>query len=183
MEPAGTLTSLAAESESEAVTRQSMAVVKSWIVRLVGFIRGPECFFGQSRADLNTRRWRSIYRRVSLPAFDRRRIYVTAVVSLGHGVPPWLGLEPAGSCRFHRLAFYVIQIMGKESIHVIRKKRGRPPTGQDPVLAVRLPPAMRLDIENWAKQQKDRPSRSEAIRRLIEFALAAKSKKRIPGAE
>jgi hypothetical protein len=30
----------------------------------------------------------------------------------------------------------------------------------------------------WAKQQKDRPSRSEAIRRLIEFGLAAKSKKR-----
>jgi metal-responsive CopG/Arc/MetJ family transcriptional regulator len=30
----------------------------------------------------------------------------------------------------------------------------------------------------WAKQQKDRPSRSEAIRRLIESALAAKSKRR-----
>jgi metal-responsive CopG/Arc/MetJ family transcriptional regulator len=30
----------------------------------------------------------------------------------------------------------------------------------------------------WAKQQDDKPSRSEAIRRLIEFALAAKSKNR-----
>jgi DNA-binding transcriptional regulator GbsR (MarR family) len=29
----------------------------------------------------------------------------------------------------------------------------------------------------WAKQQKDRPSRSEAIRRLIAIALAVKSKK------
>jgi metal-responsive CopG/Arc/MetJ family transcriptional regulator len=29
----------------------------------------------------------------------------------------------------------------------------------------------------WAKQQKDRPSRSEAIRRLIESALAAKSQR------
>jgi metal-responsive CopG/Arc/MetJ family transcriptional regulator len=42
------------------------------------------------------------------------------------------------------------------------------------VLAVRLP-RVRSTIENWAKQQKDRPSRSEAIRRLIEIALTAKS--------
>jgi metal-responsive CopG/Arc/MetJ family transcriptional regulator len=33
-------------------------------------------------------------------------------------------------------------------------------------------------IETLARQQKDKPSRSEAIRRLIEFALAAKSKNR-----
>jgi metal-responsive CopG/Arc/MetJ family transcriptional regulator len=44
------------------------------------------------------------------------------------------------------------------------------------VLAIRLPPALRSDIENWAKRQKDKPSRSEAIRRLIEFALAVKAK-------
>jgi hypothetical protein len=31
-------------------------------------------------------------------------------------------------------------------------------------------------IEAWARQQKDGPSRSEAIRRLIEIALAAKPK-------
>jgi metal-responsive CopG/Arc/MetJ family transcriptional regulator len=34
-----------------------------------------------------------------------------------------------------------------------------------------------LAIESWAKQQKDRPSRSEAIRRLIEIALTVKTKK------
>lgn len=39
------------------------------------------------------------------------------------------------------------------------------------------PPSTRLAIENWAKQQKDRPSRSEAIRRLIEIALTTKSKR------
>jgi chaperonin GroEL len=32
-------------------------------------------------------------------------------------------------------------------------------------------------IETWARQQKDKPSRSEAIRRLIEIALTAKSKR------
>jgi hypothetical protein len=31
-------------------------------------------------------------------------------------------------------------------------------------------------IETWAKQQKDKPSRSEAIRRLIEIALTTKSR-------
>ena len=67
--------------------------------------------------------------------------------------------------------------MAKASIPVTPKKRGRPATGQDPVLTVRVPPVTRLAIENWAKQQKDRPSRSEAIRRLIEIALAAKPKR------
>ncbi|MGA8613436.1 MAG: hypothetical protein WB760_17380 [Xanthobacteraceae bacterium] len=63
-----------------------------------------------------------------------------------------------------------------KSIPVERKKRGRPPTGQDPVLALRLPPSLRSDIETWANEQKDKPSRSEAIRRLIEAALAAPNK-------
>jgi hypothetical protein len=30
----------------------------------------------------------------------------------------------------------------------------------------------------WAKQQKDKPSRSEALRRLIELGLVAKGKTR-----
>jgi metal-responsive CopG/Arc/MetJ family transcriptional regulator len=34
-----------------------------------------------------------------------------------------------------------------------------------------------MAVENWAKQQEDKPSRSEAIRRLIESALATKSKR------
>jgi hypothetical protein len=34
------------------------------------------------------------------------------------------------------------------------------------------------DCLAWAKQQNDKPSRSEAIRRLLEFALAFKAKKR-----
>jgi hypothetical protein len=67
--------------------------------------------------------------------------------------------------------------MAKESITVTPKKRGRPATGQDPVLTIRLAPSARLAIENWARQQKDKPSRSEAIRRLIEIALASKPKR------
>jgi hypothetical protein len=60
---------------------------------------------------------------------------------------------------------------------VISKKGGRPATGRDPVLAVRLPPSLRSHIENWAKEQHDKPTRSEAIRRLLELALAVKAKK------
>ena len=68
-------------------------------------------------------------------------------------------------------------IMTRKSIPVVRKKRGRPATGQDPVSAIRLSLALRLEIETWAKQQPDKPSRSEAIRQLVEFALKAKSKR------
>ena len=77
------------------------------------------------------------------------------------------------------LTFYVSHKMGKESIPVTQKKRGRgrPPTGQDPTLTVRLPMDLRSAIETWAKQQKDTPSRSEAIRRLIEIALTGKPKR------
>jgi hypothetical protein len=60
---------------------------------------------------------------------------------------------------------------------VPKKKRGRPATGKDPVSAIRLSPALRSAIETWAKQQPDKPSRSEAIRQLVEFALKAKSKR------
>jgi hypothetical protein len=65
-----------------------------------------------------------------------------------------------------------------KSILVVRKKRGRPRTGQDPVTAVRLSPVLKSQIEDWAKQQSDEPSRSEAIRRLVKLALAAKAKRR-----
>jgi len=71
--------------------------------------------------------------------------------------------------------------MATKSIGVTQKKRGRPATGHDPVLTIRIPATTTMAVENWAKQQEDRPSRSEAIRRLIEFALAAKSKKRGSG--
>jgi Arc/MetJ-type ribon-helix-helix transcriptional regulator len=60
---------------------------------------------------------------------------------------------------------------------VTPKKPGRPATGRDPVLTVRLSLTLRSNIETWAKQQEDRPSRSEAIRRLIEIALTVNTKK------
>ena len=39
--------------------------------------------------------------------------------------------------------------------------------------AVRLPPAVAAEVDKWAASQADGPTRSEAIRRLVELGLAA----------
>jgi uncharacterized protein (DUF4415 family) len=50
-----------------------------------------------------------------------------------------------------------------------KKKMGRPRIGKDvaETVAVRIPPDVRKAIEAWAKQQEDKPSLSEAIRRIL----------------
>ncbi len=62
--------------------------------------------------------------------------------------------------------------MAKKSISVIPKKRGRgrPATGKDPLVALRLPPSMIASVDGWAKRS-GAASRSEAIRELIERGL------------
>jgi Arc/MetJ-type ribon-helix-helix transcriptional regulator len=59
-------------------------------------------------------------------------------------------------------------------ISVNAKRRGRPATGQDPVSAVRLPDDLTEEIDSWARKH-DTASRSEAIRRLVELGLKAKT--------
>ena len=54
---------------------------------------------------------------------------------------------------------------------VIRKKRGRPATGQDTVTALRLSSELRKSVNAWAARQTDKPNRSEAIRRLVGLGL------------
>jgi hypothetical protein len=68
----------------------------------------------------------------------------------------------------------------KESISVNKKSRGRPKKtgGPYPVTAVRLPPALGAEVDNWARSQTDMPTRSEAIRRLVEIGLTVPSKAR-----
>lgn len=60
-----------------------------------------------------------------------------------------------------------------ESIAVEQKRpRGRPRTGVHPARAVRMPPELDAKITAWIEQQGEpKPSRSEAIRRLIERGL------------
>jgi hypothetical protein len=57
-----------------------------------------------------------------------------------------------------------------------RKKMGRPATGRDPQFAFRIPLQTIADIEAWAAQQPDKPSRSEALRRLIDIGLGKAAK-------
>ena len=57
-----------------------------------------------------------------------------------------------------------------------KKRRGRPATGQGLQIGTRWPDETVAMIDAWATAQDDEPSRSEAIRRLVEFGLKAKAK-------
>jgi metal-responsive CopG/Arc/MetJ family transcriptional regulator len=61
------------------------------------------------------------------------------------------------------------------SISVTQKKRGRPATGRDPHLTLRLPEELLKAVEHHAAATGE--TRSEAIRRLIEAGLEAKGRK------
>jgi Arc/MetJ-type ribon-helix-helix transcriptional regulator len=61
----------------------------------------------------------------------------------------------------------------RKSIRVHQKKRGRPATGRDPAITVRLPHQLISAINEWTS--KNTLSRSEAIRQLIEQGLARKA--------
>jgi Arc/MetJ-type ribon-helix-helix transcriptional regulator len=53
-----------------------------------------------------------------------------------------------------------------------KRKPGRPATGRDPGRTIRLSDELVAKIDRWAVVQTDPPSRSEAIRRLVETGLS-----------
>jgi len=53
---------------------------------------------------------------------------------------------------------------------------GRPRTGITPLIGFRADPAIRDAIVRWAGKQLDKPTLSEAIRRLVEIGLKARPK-------
>jgi hypothetical protein len=55
-----------------------------------------------------------------------------------------------------------------------RAGAGRPATGRDPTRTMRLSDEFMASVDAWAAQQDDAPTRSEAIRRLVEIGLKAK---------
>jgi hypothetical protein len=68
-----------------------------------------------------------------------------------------------------------MKFMGK-SISRTRKTRGRPPTGAESV-HLRVLPDQRAEIDEWIKRQKEPGlTRPEAIRRLVEMGLKARTK-------
>lgn len=61
---------------------------------------------------------------------------------------------------------------GGSIAEIQKRRRGRPATGTDPVQTVRVPAELQAAITAWIERQPEpKPSRSEAIRRLIERGL------------
>src|SRR5206468_12409526 len=84
---------------------------------------------------------------------------------------------------FRKLGFPVCALCCKtrrmsDSNVVIRKKRGRPRTGQDPVLSFRWGLDFKEAIDRWRAGEPHKPSRSEAIRWLIGQGLSFRPKTR-----
>jgi hypothetical protein len=52
-----------------------------------------------------------------------------------------------------------------------QKKRGRPATGRDPAVTIRISQGVLDAVETWAAGQDDTPARSPAIVRLVEIGL------------
>jgi hypothetical protein len=63
---------------------------------------------------------------------------------------------------------------------ILKKKPGRPATGNDPVRAIRLSDEFLAKVDSWAARQPNEPGRSEAIRRLVELGLTIKIKAKQP---
>jgi hypothetical protein len=114
----------------------------------------------------------------------RRRVWVRDVIwgrngiSLSHGIPPWLGLGSlwCSSTSAARPFLDIKVSMARQSV-ISRKKRGPPPTGKGVPILVRLQPPLLADVDQWIAKQDVAITRPQAIRRLIESALAAKSKR------
>ena len=64
-----------------------------------------------------------------------------------------------------------------KAIGVIQKKRGRgrPATGHDPLMSMRMPVALKSRVKDWAKNQDEKLSISKAICHLVERGLDADS--------
>ncbi len=61
-------------------------------------------------------------------------------------------------------------------VSVTKKPVGRPPTGIGTQIGMRWQEPTLAAIDDWRRQQPDLPSRTEAIRRLVELGLQGKNK-------
>jgi hypothetical protein len=74
------------------------------------------------------------------------------------------------------LYYLIVKYAIQKKIGGKRAGAGRPATGHDPSRTFRLSDEFMAALDAWAARQKDTPSRSEAIRRLVEIGLKAKAK-------
>src|SRR5258705_110349 len=81
-------------------------------------------------------------------------------------------LEPVAKLLLPIGSLFRYTFMMAKSISVKRKKRGRPATGTDPLVGVRLPEATIKALDAWAAGKNI--SRSEAIREFIDRGLSGR---------
>jgi hypothetical protein len=92
-----------------------------------------------------------------------------------------VGSELPGFCLGHLvflafvLNFMYYLRMTESREKVMPKRLGRPATGRDPVMSLRMPPAVRAKAESWAKTRG--LTLSKAIVSLVELGLAASAKR------
>jgi hypothetical protein len=60
-----------------------------------------------------------------------------------------------------------------------KKRRGRPATGKDPQVVVRMPSSLIAAVDAWGEVNET--ARSEAIRRLVELGLTVRTRDRPKG--
>jgi hypothetical protein len=72
--------------------------------------------------------------------------------------------------------FFGTMIFMKRQSLVPKKKRGPPPTGQGIQIQVRVQPNKLAQLDRWIAAQTGQLSRPEAIRRIVERALAHSSR-------
>lgn len=64
--------------------------------------------------------------------------------------------------------------MPSQETLITQKRRGPKPTGQGTLIGVRLQPDELKKLDDWAAGQSDKPSRPEAIRRILRQTLERK---------
>jgi hypothetical protein len=79
---------------------------------------------------------------------------------------------------FPSARFYAKQKNMRKAISAKQKSRGRPATGQTPMMGFRADPLIRAEIVRWAENQPNKPTLSEAIRRLVELGLTVGAKQK-----
>jgi hypothetical protein len=57
-----------------------------------------------------------------------------------------------------------------------QKRRGRPATGKDPMVGVRMSDDLQEQIRKWSAKQDDDPPLATAIGRLVEIGLRSNRK-------
>ena len=61
--------------------------------------------------------------------------------------------------------------MARQETVLTKKRRGPAPTGKGTMVGVRVQPAQLAALDAWIARQPDKPTRPEAVRRILAGAL------------